>query len=148
MTDITIVECEWSKKILLYIGKDGKKLSATYKEQQIEALTEMVSYEERLIPGLYAVITELTEERKEDTDEFLVTLINGMNWVFQIVNHTLDLLNEKEANLDKEKINDAITIFTKAKEEKNDEAIANAISEYLIPILQRVQESAKLVLED
>lgn len=131
-----------------YIGKDGKKLSATYKEQQIEALTEMVSYEERLIPGLYAVITELTEERKEDTDEFLVTLINGMNWVFQIVNHTLDLLNEKEANLDKEKINDAITIFTKAKEEKNDEAIANAISEYLIPILQRVQESAKLVLED
>lgn len=123
-------------------------MSATYKEQQIEALTEMVSYEERLIPGLYAVITELTEERKEDTDEFLVTLINGMNWVFQIVNHTLDLLNEKEANLDKEKINDAITIFTKAKEEKNDEAIANAISEYLIPILQRVQESAKLVLED
>lgn len=122
-------------------------MSATYKEQQIEALTEMVSYEERLIPGLYAVITELTEERKEDTDEFLVTLINGMNWVFQIVNHTLDLLNEKEANLDKEKINDAITIFTKAKEEKNDEAIANAISEYLIPILQRVQESAKLVLE-
>ena len=107
----------------------------------------MVSYEERLIPGLYAVITELTEERKEDTDEFLVTLINGMNWVFQIVNHTLDLLNEKEADLDKEKINDAITIFTKAKEEKNDEAIANAISEYLIPILQRVQESAKLVLE-
>lgn len=123
-------------------------MSATYKEQQIEALTEMVSYEERLIPGLYAVITELTEERKEDTDEFLVTLINGMNWVFQIVNHTLDLLNEKEADLDKEKINDAITIFTKAKEEKNDEAIANAISEYLIPILQRVQESAKLVLED
>ncbi|MBQ2275493.1 MAG: molecular chaperone [Lachnospiraceae bacterium] len=122
-------------------------MSATYKEQQIEALTEMVSYEERLIPGLYAVITELTEERKEDTDEFLVTLINGMNWVFQIVNHTLDLLNEKEADLDKEKINDAITIFTKAKEEKNDEAIANAISEYLIPILQRVQESAKLVLE-
>ena len=123
-------------------------MSATYKEQQIEALTEMVSYEERLIPGLYAVITELTEERKDDTDEFLVTLINGMNWVFQIVNHTLDLLNEKEADLDKEKINDAITIFTKAKEEKNDEAIANAISEYLIPILQRVQESAKLVLED
>ena len=122
-------------------------MSATYKDQQIEALTEMVSYEERLIPGLYAVITELTEERKEDTDEFLVTLINGMNWVFQIVNHTLDLLNEKEADLDKEKINDAITIFTKAKEEKNDEAIANAISEYLIPILQRVQESAKLVLE-
>ena len=122
-------------------------MSATYKEQQIEALTEMVSYEERLIPGLYAVITELTEERKEDTDEFLVTLINGMNWVFQIVNHTLDLLNEKEADLDKEKINDAITIFTKAKEEKNDEAIANATSEYLIPILQRVQESAKLVLE-
>ena len=40
-------------------------MSATYKEQQIEALTEMVSYEERLIPGLYAVITELTEERKE-----------------------------------------------------------------------------------
>ena len=122
-------------------------MSATYKEQQIEALTEMVSYEERLIPGLYAVITELTEERKEDTDEFFVTLINGMNWVFQIVNHTLDLLNEKEADLDKEKINDAITIFAKAKEEKNDEAIANAISEYLIPILQRVQESAKLVLE-
>ena len=136
------------KRYSYILGKDGKKLSATYKEQQIEALTEMVSYEERLIPGLYAVITELTEERKEDTDEFLVTLINGMNWVFQIVNHTLDLLNEKEANLDKEKINDAITIFTKAKEEKNDEAIANAISEYLIPILQRVQESAKLVLED
>ena len=42
LTDITIVECEWSKKILLYIGKDGKKLSATYKEQQIEALTEML----------------------------------------------------------------------------------------------------------
>lgn len=112
------------------------------REQQVEALEVLCSYNERFLNSIHTIIPELEGNRKEDTDEFLAGIVKGINWEIGILNGTMELINEKEERIRKEEFNANIMKLSKALEEKDDEEIAKALKEAL-PLFEKLGEIAK-----
>lgn len=93
-------------------------------QQKREALEEMKNYNIRLEKGILSLAQELKESPQEDTMEFLETVVNGINWVIQVTNLTMDLLNEDKVRITKEEINDDILTLNEAL--KNDDKVKAA----------------------
>lgn len=105
------------------------------KQQQLEALEELYHYSQKLIPAIETVSGELKGSRQEDTDEYLNTIINGINWIIEVLNRTMELVNEEEVIINKEKTNSGILKLGEAIKEKNDEKIADTLTVEVIPFL-------------
>lgn len=105
------------------------------KQQQLEALEELYHYTQKLIPAIETVGGELRGNRQEDTNEYLKSIINGVNWIIEVLNRTMDLINEEETVIDKEKVNSGVLMLGEAIKEKNDEKIANSLTEDILPFL-------------
>lgn len=93
-------------------------------QQKREALEEMKNYNIKLEKGILSLTKELKEDPQEDTMEFLETVVNGINWVIQVTNLTMDLLNEGKVRITKEEINDDILSLNEAL--KNDDKVKAA----------------------
>ncbi len=117
-------------------------------KQQMEALQELYNYNQKLMPAIQSLIEELRQEKKEDTDELLSIIINGINWIIEIMNRTMNLINEKEEFIEKERINEGIQKFASAIREKDDLKIADCLEKdilvFLIDINMRVAAITKL----
>lgn len=105
------------------------------KQQQLEALEELYHYSQKLIPAIETIITELKGEKQEDTDEFLKSIINGINWIIEIFNRTKDLVNIEEVVIEKEVINDGILRFGEAVKSKDDSGVAEALNDKILPFI-------------
>ena len=55
-------------------------------QMQRDVLIELISYSDSLIPALQDIIKELRGESKEDTNDFLGDVINGINWEIDVYN--------------------------------------------------------------
>lgn len=113
------------------------------KEQQVEALQVLTEYSVKLIKGMKTSAEELMGCRKEDTDEFLRMVLDGVNWELNVLNGCLSLINEEEKVLDKNHANETILDFQQVFSSKNDEAISKAITEKLIPLVEQITEAAQ-----
>lgn len=111
--------------------------------EQIEALQALTEYSPKLIASMRAVVKELTEIRQPDTDEYLNSIIKGMNWEIQIMNGTLSLINEKEVRIDKDAANAVFIEFGQAYDAKRDVAIADVFTEKVIPFFEKLENIAK-----
>jgi hypothetical protein len=110
-----------------------------FKAQQMEALEELYQYNQKLIPAVEGMITELREGRREDTQELLSIIINGINWTIQVLNHTMDLMNENSEPLDKEKMNNSIQELGSSLQAQDDLKIADNLEKGIIPLLQIIE---------
>ena len=108
-------------------------------EQQIEALGIAVSYCDRMSAALKQFIKELTGEKQEDTEEYIVTILNGLNWIFSVFNGTQDLINKDTIVIDKNKVNENVSILNEANTQKDDQKRAEALE----GILQFVEDFGK-----
>lgn len=72
------------------------------REEQKEALEVLLEFNDRLVRNMKIIVKELTDERMEDTDKFLDGIVQALNWEIQVVNGTMDLLNEGRIRIDKE----------------------------------------------
>ena len=113
------------------------------KEQQVEALQVLTEYSVKLIKGMKTSAEELMGCRKEDTDEFLRMVLDGVNWELNVLNGCLSLINDEEKVLDKNRANETILDFQQVFSSKNDEAISKAITEKLIPLVEQITEAAQ-----
>ncbi len=111
------------------------------RQDQIEALQALADYTGRLNTAMEAVAKELCSQKEEDTDEFLKQIIEGINWSIQVVNGTLEFINEDETKLDKEEINDRVLAFSRAYQSGNDKVCGFALIN-LIPIFKKIHEVA------
>lgn len=111
--------------------------------EQIEALQALVEYSPKLLNGLKSIAEELQGHRQPDTDEFLLTVIKGMNWEIQVLNGSMSLLNEKEILIDKEKANQLFVEFSGAYQRKNDADIARIVENQLTPFFEQLEKAAK-----
>ena len=73
--------------------------------EQKEALETLVEFNERLIKNMTIIIKELSGERLDDTDKFLNGIVSAINWEVQVMNGTMELLNEGKTRIDKEEFN-------------------------------------------
>lgn len=113
--------------------------------EQKEALETLVEFNERLIKNMTIIIKELSGERLDDTDKFLNGIVSAINWEVQVMNGTMELLNEGKTRIDKEEFNQKILELSSAIEKKDDEKQAEAIQN-LIPAFELLEEAAKEVI--
>lgn len=111
-----------SQRRLRYAGDIMEDL----KEKQIEALQTAVPYCEKMITALNSLIEEYSKEKKEDTDEYMKEVSEGLNWIFEVYNGTSSLINADKAVIDQEAANESVLLLNKANEENDDAMRANA----------------------
>lgn len=106
------------------------------RKQQLEALETMYGYNKKLKPAVSQLVKELREERKEDTKEFLDMVCKGINWVIQVTNKTMNLLNEKEVVVEKEVVNDYVLNINSAYAKQDDLELAEILENNMLPFLE------------
>lgn len=115
--------------------------------EQIEALEVLSEYSPKLIRGMKAVAGELAGSRQPDTDEYLLSVINGMNWEIEVLNGTLSLINEKSEQIVKEDANQLFVGFSSLYQNKDDAGMAAAFERDIIPFFEKLEEIAKNIKE-
>lgn len=94
--------------------------------EQKEALETLAEFNVRLLKNMKLVQKELSGERLDDTNAFLQDIINAMNWEIQVVNGTMELLNEDGEHINKKTFNDVILTLSDAVNTKDDAKMAEA----------------------
>lgn len=117
----------------------------TLREEQIEALEVAYGYSKKLINAIGNVIQELRVKRLEDTQEYLDSIISGLNWTIEVINGTKDVLNEKEEVIKKEEVNQVVMNLSESLVNKDDKATANIMEKDIVPFLYLFQKAAKEV---
>jgi phage terminase small subunit len=113
--------------------------------EQKEALETLVEFNGRLVKDMNMIIKELTGKRLDDTDKFLKSIVDATNWEIQVMNGTMDLLNEGKERIKKEQFNGKILKLGAAIKDRNDAKTAEAI-QALIPEFENLQAAAREVL--
>lgn len=117
------------------------------RKEEKEALAVLVEYSPKLIKSMKAVVGELRGNRQPDTDEYLLSIIKGMNWEIEVLNGTMDYLNETEQVIDKAAANELFISFSKTYQEKDDTKLADAFEKDMIPFFAHLEEAAKAKVE-
>ena len=112
--------------------------------EQKEALEVLMEFNVRLLKNLNIVVNELSGKRLDDTNQFLRGIIDAINWEVQVVNGTMELLNEGKERINKERFNEKIIAFSDAIAAKNDQNMADAVKE-LIPEFEALGKAAEEV---
>lgn len=107
--------------------------------QQMEALQTVNEYIGKLIPSMETVAGELSGEKQEDTDAYLQQIIDGLNWVIEIFNGTMSLINEERVMMDKDEINREVLQLSEALIAKNDARVATVLESGILPFLKQFQ---------
>ena len=96
------------------------------RKEQIEALETLSNFNKRILKNIPILADELSDKRLEDTDKFCKSTIDAINWEVQVMNGTMELLNEGKQRIDKAQFNKKITCLAEAIQLDSDEKLAEA----------------------
>lgn len=113
--------------------------------EQLEALETFVEFNDRVVHNIKILIKELSGARLDDTDAFLDSIIQSINWEIQVINGTMEVLNEKTERIEKEKVNEKVVALSEALKAKEDKKLASAFEEILL-VLEDIGQKAREVL--
>lgn len=116
------------------------------RKEQMEALEVLTEFNERLVKNMNIIVKELSGQRLDDTDKFLKSIVDAMNWEIQVVNGTMEVLNEEKERLNKEEFNGAVISLSEAIEAKDDTRMAEEFKK-IIPLFEQLGVSAKEVIK-
>ena len=111
-----------------------------YRAQQVEALSVAHEYSGKLLNGIANISVELTGKRLLDTDQYLKELINGLNWIIEVINRTSDVLKEDGVDFHNDEVNAVIRELGDALRSKEDLRIEAALSGGVKDFIQKVEE--------
>lgn len=115
------------------------------KRQQKEALEVLIDFNSRVVKNLGILEKELTGQRLDDTDKFIKGIVDAINWEVQVMNGTMDLLNEGRERINKAEYNEKLTEFSSSIASKNDAKMAESVRA-LIPLFENLGSTAKEVI--
>ena len=113
--------------------------------EQIEALQVLEEFNGRLVKNMEIIVKELSGERLDDTDQFLKGIVDAINWEIQVVNSTMQVLNDGKVRVDKESFNADIVALSKAISAKDDAKMAEEFQR-VIPVFKQLGESVNEVI--
>ena len=113
--------------------------------EQKEALETLVEFNVRLVKNMKIVVNELSGDRLDDTNVFLKDILNAINWEIQVMNGTMELLNEGAQYIDKNDFNEKIIALGDAVNAKDDVKMAEAFKK-IIPLFEKLGERANEVI--
>lgn len=114
--------------------------------EQIEALEVLAEFNGRLVHNMEIIVKELSGERMDDTDQFLKGIIDAINWEIQVVNGTMQVLNDGKVRVDKESFNADIVALSAAINAKDDAKMAEEFQK-VIPVFKQLGESVNEVIK-
>lgn len=114
---------------------------------QREVLKELIAYSDNLIPALQTIIEELRGNQKEDTNEFLNEVINGINWEIEVYNQCASLINEKSSYIDKKVMIAAVKSLGESLSGGENLQIADCLEQEFLPFLNKLALASKMVIE-
>jgi len=120
---------------------DGRTLMEDLRTQQIQALRVALPYLDKMIPAVNNIIDEFSGNRQEDTDEYMKSILNGLNWIFEVYNGTQDLINKDEIVIDKSVVNASVIKLNEANKDNNDANRAEAFKG-ILQFLETFKENA------
>ena len=115
------------------------------RSEQKEALETLIEFNERLVKNMNIAVKELSGKRLDDTDKFVKSIIDAMNWEIGVMNGTMSLLNEGKERINKERFNGKVIAFAEAVNAKDDAKMAVTMKE-LILVFKRLGDAAKEVI--
>ena len=107
--------------------------------EQIEALQVLEEFNGRLVKNMEIIVKELSGERLDDTDQFLKGIVDAINWEIQVVNSTMQVLNDGKVRVD-------IVALSKAISAKDDAKMAEEFQR-VIPVFKQLGESVNEVIK-
>ena len=113
--------------------------------EKLEALETLVSYNDKVVKNVGILIKELSGQRLDDTDKFLDSILNAINWEIQVLNATLDVINEGKERIVKEAFNEKVIVLGEAVKGKDDAKMADAFRA-LEPELEKLGAAAREVI--
>lgn len=116
------------------------------RQEQIEALEVLQEFNERLVKNMTIVVKELSGQRLDDTDEFLKAIIDAINWEVQVINGTMEVLNEGKERLKKDEFNSVIVSLNDAISAKDDAKMAEEFKKAIVNF-ERLGASVKEVIK-
>lgn len=114
-------------------------------KQQLEALEVIEPYCGKISRAIDNVIKELNGNRQDDTDEYVRSIQNGLNWIIEVYNGTRTLVNKDSVVIDKDVVNAAISRLNAANNAKNDAMLADAFAEVKVFVETFAAAAHKLV---
>lgn len=129
-------------------GRPGwlsKEIMEDNRAEQKEALETLVGFNTRLVKNMKIIIKELSGQRLDDTNAFLEDITKAMNWEIQVMNGTMELLNEGKQRIDKEGFNTKIIALSDAINSKDDTKMAKAFEE-VVPLFEKLGDAANEVI--
>lgn len=125
--------------------KDKSKKMEDNRKEQMEALEILTDFNGRLVKNMTIIVKELSGERLDDTDKFLKSIVDAINWEIQVVNGTIELLNDGKERINKEEFNRAIVSLNDAISANEDAKMAEEFKK-VIPVFEQLGEAAKEVI--
>ncbi len=118
------------------------------KKQQYEALQDGAEYSLKLVPAIREIIPELRGEAKDDTEDFKNQIFEGINYIVEIVNGTISLINEKEVILNRDGIEEKMQQLIKAVDSDDNNEVATALEEGILPFIEIFYHVATIMLKN
>ncbi len=115
------------------------------RKEQMEALEVLTDFNGRLVKNMTIIVKELSGERLDDTDKFLKSIVDAINWEIQVVNGTIELLNDGKERIDKEEFNRAIVSLNDAISAKEDAKMAEEFKKVIL-VFEQLGEAAEEVI--
>ncbi len=115
------------------------------REQQNEALRTAAEYIEKLIPAMEQVVSEINGQMQEDTVEFLLQTIDGLNFMIETYNVTREIVNDPEPLINDDQLEKAVGVLSEGFSKKDYPAIAEELTGDMIPFLKVFKTAAEKV---
>lgn len=112
----------------------------------MEALEELCGYNQKLLKAIPVISSELSGESKEDTMDFLKQFLEGLNWVIEITNLTIDVINCNQIRLNTMQVNNTMEEFNAAFHEGDKEQLAVILQNGIQLFLEDISNAAAEVI--
>ncbi len=114
-----------------------------------ETIHELDIYLDRFFLGIEEIVLNFRIGKREEGISNLIEGINGLDWIFQILRKSQELLDIDNENLEKIYIesNDVLLRLTEAVEQKQYDAISIILDFDLYMILSQIKEFVPVIFE-
>lgn len=117
------------------------------RSEQMEALKTLEEFNGKLVGNMKSLVNELSGNRLDDTDKLLKTVIDSLNWEINVVNLTMEVLNDGETRVDKDDFNKSVSALSEAISSGDDNKMANQFRE-VIKIFENLDFAVKAVVNE
>lgn len=125
-----------------WINRAKDIIRLTMGDSRKEALQALVEYNSVLIRMITIMLGELEKGYQANADKYLLNIAQGINQELQMLNSTINYINEKEELINKNEINKVIAAFNSAYQSKDYIEVVRMLNEDILPSIRKIEEVA------